>query len=163
MGRTTARARFFRYGELPLVILALLADAPAPMRGFDVMAELDRLFSPDYRASAGSVYPALTALEAERLIRRAARDGQRYELTASGRSALEARRRTLATIETRTGVRLGGEDDLAAALERFSSRVLPLAGRVDPARVERILDDAAHQIGLLLPTSGRGRRDDCPR
>jgi DNA-binding PadR family transcriptional regulator len=153
----TTNRRFFRYGELPLVVLFLLEAGP--QRGFDVMAELDRFFGPEYRASAGSVYPALSALEAERLIRRTRGDGQRYELTASGRAALEARRPGLSAIENRTGVRLGQRDDLESALLRFTARISPLAGRVDVAEVEQVLDDAADRITALLPRTNPGGND----
>ncbi|EUA73856.1 hypothetical protein I540_0264 [Mycobacteroides abscessus subsp. bolletii 1513] len=37
-------ARFFRHGELPLVLLALLAQRP--MHGYELMSELSRLFGP---------------------------------------------------------------------------------------------------------------------
>src|SRR5688500_6715088 len=99
-----ARTRFFRYGELPLVVLHLLDGQP--LRGFDLMAELDRLFGPAYRASAGTVYPALAALESEGLISRTDLDPQRYALTAVGRQSLDARRAMLSVIENRTGVAL---------------------------------------------------------
>lgn len=150
-----ARPRYFRYGELPLVVLFLLDRHP--LRGFDVMAELDRLFGPAYRASAGTVYPALGALEAEQLIRRTELDPQRYELTAVGRESLDARRSMLSAIELRTGVPLSSRDDLGAALQRFTSRIAPLAGRVEVHDVERILDDAANAISGLLTTPGRTR------
>ena len=58
--------RFFRSGELHLVLLALLAARP--QHGYELLAELDSRFGPRYRASPGSVYPALSALEAERLV-----------------------------------------------------------------------------------------------
>ena len=144
--------RFFRYGELPLVVLHLLDREPR--RGFDVMAELDRLFGPAYRASAGTVYPALGALEAEGLICRTDFDPQRYALTAVGRQSLDARRALLSAIENRTGVPLSSGDDLTAALQRFTSRIAPLAGRVDVDAIEGILDDAADRISRLLTNPG---------
>ncbi|HEX7168712.1 MAG TPA: PadR family transcriptional regulator [Acidimicrobiales bacterium] len=153
-----ARQRFFRYGELPLVVLHLL-DREA-LRGFDVMSELDRLFGPAYNASAGSVYPALGALEAEQLIKRTKSDPSRYELTAEGRRALRTRRDALSRIENRTGVRLGTVDELDAALRRFVARITPLEGRVPVPAVEAILDDAADRISCLLTSTGGndGRR-----
>ena len=153
-----AKQRFFRYGELPLVVLFLLDREP--MRGFDLMSELDRLFGPGYRASAGTVYPALGALEGEGLICRTDFDPQRYTLTAVGRRSLDARRSMLSAIENRTGVLLSSSDDLAAALQRFTARIAPLAGRVDVGDVERILDDAADRISSLLTNPGglRARR-----
>ena len=152
------RTRFFRYGELPLVVLFLLEHQP--LRGFDVMAELDRLFGPAYRASAGTVYPALGALEGEGLICRTDFDPQRYALTPVGRKSLDTRRELLSIIENRTGVALRSGDDLAAALQRFTARIEPLAGRVDVEAIERVLNDAADRITHLQSKPGgqRARR-----
>ena len=57
---------FFRYGELPLVLLALLQQRP--MNGYEMLSELGRLFSPGYAPSPGSVYPAISALRRSGLI-----------------------------------------------------------------------------------------------
>src|SRR5947209_17173109 len=97
--------RFFRHGELPLVLLALVRERP--MHGYQMMAELTRLFAPAYRPSPGTVYPAIDALEAEGLI--AGEDVASrtvYRLTDVGRGALEDRFEKLAEIELRTGARL---------------------------------------------------------
>ena len=121
------------------------------------MAELDRLFGPAYRASAGTVYPALGALESEDLICRTDFDPQRYTLTSVGRKSLEARRSMLSVIENRTGVPLTSSDDLSAALQRFTARIAPLAGRVDVEAIERVLDDAADRISRLVSNPGGQR------
>lgn len=137
--------RFFRHGELPLVLLALLADRP--MHAYEVMAELARLFGPAYRPSPGSVYPAVDALEAEGLI--AAEDiGGRttYALTDAGVEALERRAEMLAAVELRTGARLAPSDGLDPLLARFKARVRPLSGRVDPDAVAAVLERAAREI-----------------
>lgn len=145
MGRT----QFFKHGELPLVILALLDQEP--MRGFDVMGELDRVFAPDYQASAGSVYPAMKALEEEGLIAGIRGRSKFYELTDTGREALASRRRMIAAIENRTGARLGSDGSLDEVLDRFAERLLECSGRVDPSVVEGILDDTIDTIeGLAL-------------
>src|SRR3954453_5414732 len=97
--------RFFRHGELPLVVLAMLADRP--MHGYELMSELTRLFGPRYRPSPGSVYPALEALEAERLLEGETDSGRNtYRATEAGLEALEGRAADLAALELRTGVRI---------------------------------------------------------
>lgn len=149
-----ARTQFFKHGELPLVILALLAQEP--LRGFDVMGELDRLFGPQYQASAGSVYPALSALREEGLVRRVDGPDKLHELTDSGREALHARRRMLAAIEDRTGARLGPGDDLTGVVDRFASRLLPLSGRVDAELVEKELDETWERIRRLAGPDRQG-------
>ena len=62
--------------------------------------------------------------------------------------ALAARRRLLASIEARTGARLG-DASLEAALTRFSARVRAVGGRVDAAKAESIFEDAAARIERL--------------
>ena len=119
------------------------------MHGYDVMAELDRLF-PSYRPSPGSVYPAIEALEAEGLIAGAAAGGRTtYRVTSAGEEALATRRDGLAALELRTGARFGGGDSLAPVLDRFRARLVPLDGRVNPEAANAVLDRAAAEIESL--------------
>lgn len=141
-------ARFFRHGELPLVLLALLAGRP--MHGYEVMAEIGRLFGPAYRPSPGSVYPAIAALEAEELIEGDEQGGRRtYRITALGEEALEERADALAALELRTGARLGCADSLEPVLARLKARLMRLSGRVDPDAVAATLERAAADIEAL--------------
>ncbi len=120
------------------------------MHGYQVMRELGRVFGPAYRPSPGSVYPAVDALEAERLIDGSERDGRTvYELSETGRRALEERFDMLAEIELRTGARLRADHSLDPALARFKARVAPLSGRVDAEAVADILARAADEIEHL--------------
>ena len=143
--------RFFRHGELPLVLIALLAERP--MHGYDLMAELGRLFAPHYRPSPGSVYPAVEALEAEGLIAPRGDEGPRvYVVTLSGEEALEKRRDALADLELRTGVRVGQRGTVDAALERFAARVRGLAARLEPDALERALSRTIKDIEQTAKT-----------
>jgi len=140
--------RFFRHGELPLVLLSLLADRPR--HGYEVMAELGRLFGPRYRPSPGSVYPAVEALEAEGLIEGEEQAGRRiYRTTPPGGEALEERADALATLELRTGARLRDADSIEPMLARFKARLAPLSGRVEPEAVAAVLNRAATEIESL--------------
>jgi DNA-binding PadR family transcriptional regulator len=137
--------RFFAHGELPLVLLALLEERP--MHGYELMNELGRLFAPHYRPSPGSIYPALDALDAERLITPEDEGGTRvFDLTSSGQEALDKRRDALAAIELRTGVSVGQRGTVDAVLARFGSRIRGLAGRLDPTALDEILDRAVREI-----------------
>jgi DNA-binding PadR family transcriptional regulator len=150
--------RFFRHGELPLVLLALLADRPR--HGYEVMSELARLFGPRYRPSPGSVYPAMEALEAEGLVEGEAREGRTtYRTTAEGTKALVERADDLAALEVRTGTRVRSSDSLEPTLARFKARLTPLSGHVDAKAVAAILDRAAAEIESLdgLATEERKR------
>ncbi|HXV04393.1 MAG TPA: PadR family transcriptional regulator [Solirubrobacterales bacterium] len=149
--------RFFRHGELPLVLLALLSNRAK--NGYEVMADLTRLFGPRYRASPGSVYPAIEALEAEGLIASAENDGKSgYMSTAAGEKALKARAELLAAVELRTGVRLMPGDSLEPLLARFSARVAPLSGLVESKAVAAVLDRAAVEIEELKEKGGSNGR-----
>ncbi len=141
-----------------MVLLALL-DTRA-MNGYDLMSELQRLFGPRYKPSAGSVYPALRGLLDEKLIT-AGRPGTRrpYRLTQTGKEALESRRGQLAAIENRTGVSLTPDGQLEPVLERLVARLLPLSGRVDVQAAERELDRAASAIEALEGCSEEGDSD----
>jgi DNA-binding PadR family transcriptional regulator len=144
--------RFFRHGELPLVLLALLAERPR--HGYEIMAELKRLFGPRYRPSPGSVYPAIEALHAEGLIDGQTRDGKTtYRVTATGEQAIEARRDALAALEVRTGARFGDADSIEPLLDRFRARLAPLSGRVDPQAIAAVLQRAAADIEGLAGLS----------
>lgn len=139
--------RFFKHGELPLVLLALLSETPR--HGYDIMAELTRLFGPRYRASPGSIYPAIEALQSEGLLEGEPVAGKIvYQTTALGEQALEDRADMLAALELRLDVQLGGES-LEALLTRFKARLLPLSGRIDPNEVSKVLARAALEIELI--------------
>jgi DNA-binding PadR family transcriptional regulator len=150
--------RFFRHGELPLVLLAIVDETPR--HGYDIMAELSRLFGPRYRPSPGSIYPAIEALQTERLIEgEPVGDKIVYRVTPQGEEALFARREMLAALEVRVGVRLGAEGDtLDAQLTRFKARLSPLSGHVDPSAAAAVLERAAHDIEHLTPTRAHKQR-----
>lgn len=143
--------RFFRHGELHLVVLSLLSRRG--MHGYELMCELGRLFGPSYRPSAGSIYPAVQSLEVEGLIKAVEGDHRVYRLTPSGRAALRQRVDALTALEVRTGVRLGSGGGPDAALVRFASRVRNAAPRIDPDDLERLLDRAASELEALAAPS----------
>ena len=147
------RVRFFRYGELPLVLLALLQRAS--LNGYELMTELGRLFRPHYQPSAGSVYPALNALETERLIHPVGNESpKRYEITKVGAGALEERRYQLAEIEARTGVRVRADDTVDTELDRLTEAVRLASGQVDAEDIAKVLRRADKQVRAL--TEGKG-------
>jgi DNA-binding PadR family transcriptional regulator len=142
----------FGHGELHLVLLALLSERP--MHGYDLMAELSKRLGRRYRASPGSIYPAIQALENEGLLA-VTDDGDRrvYEPTPAGRAALAQRRGRLVAVEERLGVRFAG--GVEAAIGRFSERVRAAARDLDAGVLERLLDEAAHRIEDQTNDGGR--------
>jgi DNA-binding PadR family transcriptional regulator len=144
--------RIFAHGELHLALLALIRRRP--MHGYELMTSLERMLGARYQPSAGSIYPALSALVAEGLLERR-RDGQRqlYQLTRTGRAALEVRSEALAALELRTGVRFDGAGRLDGHLARFGARLNEVAPFADIDAVAAILDAAAEEIERLVPQS----------
>ena len=149
--------RFFGYGELPLVCLALLAAGPAS--AYELMGELARLFAPAYRPSPGSVYPALRALVDGELVEEAASHGTatRYRVTPRGMRALADRRDDLAVVELRTGRSLGREGAVEGALARVGARVRALAGRVPDELIVTQLECAVRQLEQAAAGTGGNR------
>jgi len=145
---------FFGYGELPLVLVAMLAEQP--QGAYELMAELDRRFGPAYTASPGGTYPAIEALLESKLI--AGDDGRpkRYRLTRVGRQALTARLDDVAAIEVRTGVNLQVGTTTDAVLSRFVARTRDAALLVAPDALNRVLDDTAKTIEKLA-NKGAGK------
>lgn len=149
--------RFFRHGELPLVLLALVDEQPR--NGYEIMAELTHLFGPRYRASPGSIYPAVEALAVEGLIEGSERGGRTiFQITESGRQALSERGELLAALELRVGVDVGRGGSLETMLARFKARLSPLTGRIDADAAAEILDRAADEIEQLKPTRSNRKR-----
>jgi DNA-binding PadR family transcriptional regulator len=145
---------FFRYGELPLVLLALLQQGP--MNGYEMLGELGRLFSPGYAPSPGSVYPAISALSRSGLIGAEDGDGKRrYQLTPAGGEAIAARQGQLSAIEARYGVYLHDRSEVEAELRRLETAVTAVPSRVAPAALTRILRSATSQVEAL----GNSRED----
>lgn len=145
--------RFFRSGELHLVLLALVAQRP--QHGYELMAELEALFGPRYTPSPGSIYPALSALEAEGLVEADEDGGKKvFSVTPVGAQALTRRERMLAAVEVRTGVRLSG-DALEPALSRLVARARAVASKVNHGEAERVLEDAGNRIEELAKETER--------
>jgi DNA-binding PadR family transcriptional regulator len=77
-------------GDVREALLALLAEEP--MHGYQMIAELSTRSGGMWRPSPGSVYPVLSLLADEGLVRAEERDGRRvFHLTDAGRAHVEAR------------------------------------------------------------------------
>ena len=136
------------------MILALLARRA--MSGYELMHELDRLFGPRYAASAGSVYPALAALETEGLIEPVDKEmPKRLQLSAIGEEALSKRQPALAEFELRTGTYLRPDDSIEAELDRLARSLSAAQGKVAPAELVRALRSATSKVRELRKKSER--------
>ena len=76
-----------RRGDVRLALLMLLAEEPR--NGYQLMQTIDERSGGRWRPSPGSVYPTLSQLEDEGLIRGIERDGTKlFEITDQGRERL---------------------------------------------------------------------------
>jgi DNA-binding PadR family transcriptional regulator len=79
-----------RRGDVRTAVLLLLAEEPR--NGYQLMQEIEERSGGDWRPSPGSVYPTLSQLEDESLIRATEVDGAKaFEITDTGRATLEER------------------------------------------------------------------------
>ncbi len=86
-GRGRGRAR---RGDVRLALLRLLAEEPR--NGYQLMQTIEERSDGRWRPSPGSVYPTLSQLEDEGLVRSTESEGARhFELTDAGREHLESR------------------------------------------------------------------------
>lgn len=142
--------RFFRHGELPVVILALLEQRP--MSAYQVLMELDGRFG-NYEASTGTIYPAVSALRSEQLIERDG-DGHPYRLTTRGGQALEGRRDVLARVELRTGVRFTRDASVDAMIDAFMIRLRHLSSKVSAGELAPVLERTTRELHALAQSQG---------
>jgi DNA-binding PadR family transcriptional regulator len=88
-GRGGGRGRA-RRGDVRLALLRLLAEEPA--NGYQLMQTIEERSGGRWRPSPGSVYPTLSQLEDEGLIKSIEAEGsRRFEITDAGREHLETR------------------------------------------------------------------------
>lgn len=94
------RFRFFALGEVRLVVLSLLEEAPK--HGYQLMKELSARLGEQYQSSAGTVYPALKQLQKEGLITSRTEQGRHvYRLTKEGIRVARAEARYIEAIWSR--------------------------------------------------------------
>jgi DNA-binding PadR family transcriptional regulator len=82
------RGRFFEQGQLRLVLLALIADAPR--HGYELIKEIEDRIGGGYSPSPGVIYPTLTLLSELGLATVSETEGGRklYAITEAGRAHL---------------------------------------------------------------------------
>lgn len=86
------RRRMFDQGDVRLVILKLISEKPS--HGYEIIKAIEDRLGGAYAPSPGVVYPALTLLEEQGMIRVESTDGPRklYAITPDGETLLERNR-----------------------------------------------------------------------
>jgi DNA-binding PadR family transcriptional regulator len=97
-GRGGGLGRFFAHGDLRLVILHLIAEKPR--HGYEIIKAIEEQVAGAYSPSPGVIYPTLTLLEELGYVTVSTGDGAKklHEITAEGRTFLEANRRAVDTL-----------------------------------------------------------------
>jgi DNA-binding PadR family transcriptional regulator len=147
--------RLLEHGDLRFVVLALIAEQPR--HGYELIKELEDRTGGAYRPSAGVIYPTLSLLEDEGLIRPAGGETGRklYEPTDEGRKALEQSKAHVDAIFARMAevAESSGSSrpriarammNLGMALRTRLARGQVTAEEID--RIVSILDDTASAI-----------------
>lgn len=147
-----SRGRRRRRGDVRLAALLLIAEAPR--NGYQIIQELAERTDGRWKPSSGAIYPALSLLEDEGLIRAAEGEtGKVYELTEAGRIEATAAQERPAPWE-----QVGGSGDdptraLAHSLRQVSQAVQVIAQSDDAtlaAQVTEELDALKRRLFQLL-------------
>ena len=117
--------RFFDYGELRHVVLALLAEQPR--HGYDIMRAIEQRTAGAYCPSPGVIYPTLALLEDVGHVRAANGEGarNRYDITDEGRAALDENRTVIdgifARLQPAGAAKTSASPLIVAAMDRLKS------------------------------------------
>jgi DNA-binding PadR family transcriptional regulator len=142
-----------RRGDVRAAALLLLAEEPR--NGYQLMQEIEARSNGVWRPSPGSVYPALSQLEDEGLVRAEEGDGRRtFTLTDEGRGYVEEHRDELGSPWDEMS---GAVDDDVAGLATEVRQVMMAVGQIShvgsPGQIEaasKILADARRALYGIL-------------
>lgn len=147
--------RFFAHGDLRLVILHLIAEKPR--HGYDIIKAIEDGVSGAYSPSPGVIYPTLTLLEELGYVTAKTEGSKKlHEITAEGRSFLDANRKALDALLNRMGeagaVRGGGRSPaIVRAMEnlKVALRLRMARGSITDEQIDAIaaaIDAAAAKV-----------------
>jgi DNA-binding PadR family transcriptional regulator len=126
-----------RRGDVRAAALILLAEEPR--NGYQLMQEIEQRSGGVWRPSPGSVYPALSQLEDEGLVRAEERDGRRtFVLTEAGRAYVDERRDELVAPWDEMSESVGDDvGSLFAELRQVGMAAAQIAHIGTPRQVEQ--------------------------
>ncbi|MGK3123749.1 DUF2218 domain-containing protein [Candidatus Pantoea formicae] len=151
------RSRTFDYGELRLLLLAIIAQQPS--HGYELIHAVNERLGGTYKPSPGVLYPALTWLYDRGYTEIDLEKGgrKRYSITAEGTDFLSANKAAIDMLLARAVPRPQGKSPQAIveAMDHLK-RALSLRAKMEPVetevlnRIGGIIDVAANQIEALL-------------
>lgn len=151
-----------RRGDVRGAILVLLDEQPR--NGYQLMQEIEDRSDGVWRPSPGSVYPALSQLEDEGLVKATEAEGRKaFELTPEGSTHVSTNREKIG--EPWAGL----TDDVSEQRLSLRDQIKPLMGAVgqimhsgseqDARRAAEILADARRKIYAILAEDDRTEED----
>ncbi|WP_159873111.1 MULTISPECIES: DUF2218 domain-containing protein [unclassified Raoultella] len=158
-GQTGRRGRVFDYGELRVLLLAMLSEQPS--HGYELIHDIKERFGGLYKPSPGVIYPTLTWLyDRNYAVIDLEKGGRkRYSITDEGRAWLTANQSVMDMLKSRVAPQANREsppvmveamDHLKRALSlRIKYEPLP-AGMID--NLAQAIHLAAERIEHLLTT-----------
>jgi DNA-binding PadR family transcriptional regulator len=143
--------RMFDGGELRLVLLKLIADAPR--HGYELIKAIEELTGGAYAPSPGIVYPALSMLDEMDLVAEQPSEGakKRFAITESGRAHLAEKADEVAALMARLesiGEHRASSDRAPIRRAMRNLRTV-LQNRLEAGNLS---DDHAHEIAELIDT-----------
>ncbi len=150
------RRRILDYGELRLLLLAIISDNPS--HGYELIKLVEDRFGGSYTPSPGVLYPTLAWLEDIGYTRTEIRDGNRkvHTITQEGEAFLTANRKTIDDLLARgaSGTISGRRNAPAAITQAMDSLKSALRMKlrhpdIDEAGVDHIatlIEEAARRI-----------------
>jgi DNA-binding PadR family transcriptional regulator len=147
-GRGRRGRRMFEGGELRLVLLKLIADAPR--HGYNLIREIEELTGGEYAPSPGIVYPTLSLLTDEGLIEQLDKPGVRraFGVTDEGRTCLEEHKDEVQALIDRLHQMKPDETSAGPAIGRAVKNLMTaLSHRVGRDGLD---DELLHEIAAIL-------------
>jgi DNA-binding PadR family transcriptional regulator len=147
----------FEKGTLKYVILDLLKDQPS--HGYQIIQALQSRLAGSYKASAGSVYPALRLLENSGYVTSTKRDAKKtYTVTEAGRKFLHENEEYIDRIKGRMRERTeaGRKEEWPVIINRLGQlyvQILQQAHSMGPeklARIKTITEQTLNDIQNVL-------------
>lgn len=146
--------RLFDYGELRLLLLAIIAEQPR--HGYELIKLIEERMGGSYTPSPGVIYPTLSWLDDMGYASIEAQESgrKRYRITPEGEAFLTANREAVNQLIARVGPEGPGRPDLVQASIMRAMKNLKLAMRLRLGR-GAIDEDVADKIVTALDAAAQ--------
>jgi DNA-binding PadR family transcriptional regulator len=152
-----------RRGDVRAALLVLLAEEPR--NGYGLMQEIEARSNGAWRPSPGSVYPALSQLEDEGLVRARHEGGRKlFDLTEEGRSHVSEHADELGTPweDVGGGEPIGELRTLVFSVGGAVMQVVQAGSAEQVAQAAKVLEETRRSLYRILAGDDREDDDDTP-